>query len=1058
VYKAPDAELDRLVAIKVPRAGCFATAEEEARFLREARSAGRLTHPGIVPVHEIASHDGLPFLVSDYIDGRTLAALLAERRPGFREAAELVAQVADALDHAHRHKVVHRDVSPRNILIDAAGRPHVTDFGLARRDEGSVAVTREGQILGTPAYMSPEQAAGEQARIDGRSDVYSLGVILYELLTGELPFRGTLTTLLRQVLEEEPRPPRKLNDRIPRDLETVCLKAMAKSPARRYPTAADLAADLCRWLKGEPVRARPVGNLERLGRWCRRNPGVAGLTAAVAAALLAGTAASLHFAFEARTQAEETRKHLYGAHIGLARRYWEENRVGQVLDLLTQRGESDLRGWEWDYQYRLCHAELRTLEPCAGIFGLAFRPDGRQLATGRGDRGLMLWDVASGRPLRTWESGEGGVRRIAFRPGGDELVSVSADVEGEQRIVEVWEAAAGRRLAGFGVGRKESVLALSPNGRRVATQRADGGVALWDVDTRQPLGPLRGAPEDSDGAAFSTDGARIALAGPDKTVTILDTAGGQKLCSFFSQTLMPGGCLAFSPDGTRLAMTGGESTVRVWDTADGRLLASCTGHAVQASTVAFSPDGRWLASGGQDRAVRLWDVVSGQEQRVLRGHAGPVWDIAISHDGRRLASASQDRTVRLWDVAGGAELATLRGHESQVFGVAFSADDRLLASASRDGTVKVWDVAGGRVLRTLAGHQDNGKPSPVHAVAFSPDGSRLASASDDRTIKLWDAASGQELRTFTGHTNYVYGVTFSPDGRLLASASQDSTVRVWQADSGREVRTLTGHAGYVWAVAFSGDGRRLASAGGDGTLKLWDTTTWQELYSLPGGACWAGVAFSPDDHWLASVTVDRRLRLWDARPLTDEVRRQREALALVELLFAPPATRAEVVAAVGAEVGISDEVRRQALAFAESWREETGFQQAAWQIVRQPGAAADRYRQALAWAETACSLRPDSGFCLTTRGVAQYRLGRYQDALATLTQADERNGGFFADRVFFLLVRHRLGQEEEARRLLQASRNELGNEPTLRRDEECGAILHEAEAEMRKPADHHEPR
>jgi WD40 repeat protein len=1139
VYKARDAELDRLVAVKLPRAGCFATPEEEARFLREARSAGQLTHPGIVPIHEIGYQDGLPYLVSDYVEGRTLAALLAERRPGFRETAELVAQVADALDHAHLHKVVHRDVSPRNILIDAAGRPHVTDFGLASRDEGSVVVTREGQILGTPAYMSPEQAAGEQARVDSRSDVYGLGVILFELLTGEPPFRGTLTTLLRQVIEEEPRPPRKLNDRIPRDLETVCLKALAKAPPRRYQTGGELAADLRRWLKGEPVRARPVGNLERLGRWWRRNPVVAGLSAAVAAALLAGTGASLHFAFESRTRAEETRQHLYAAHIGLARRYWEENRVDQVLDLLRRTtprpGESDLRGWEWDYQDRLCHAELRTLENNAGRYGVAFSPDGRQLATAGGTRVLTLWDVAGGRPLRTWNiDGGGEVRGIAFRPGGDELVSVSED-----GTIEVREAATGRRLTGFGLGDKEPPLALSPNGRRVATRAVDGNVGLWDVDTGRLLGRLHGYGGDIGGIAFSPDGARIALIGSDQTVKVWDTASRQELCSFIGNTMRPG-WLAFNPDGTRLALTGGDSTVRLWDTADGQLLATCTGHTGQVSALAFSPDGRWLASGGQDqtvrlwdgvtgrplrtwrghlhaidavafspdghwlasatsgtvkvwatagdpesrvlprqtatlsavafspdghwlasaghdRTVRLWDVVSGQEHRVLRGHLRDVWNMAFSHDGKWLASASHDRTVRLWDVAGGAERATLRGHEGIVFGVAFSADDRLLASASRDGTVKLWDVASGQELRTLQRHQDNGEPSPVHAVAFSPDGRRLASASDDRTIKLWDTATGLELRTLTGHTDYVYDVAFSPDGRCLASASHDRTVRVWEAGSGREILTLSGHAEHVWAVAFDRRGRRLASASGDGTVKLWDTATWQELYSLRAGGYWPGVAFSPDGHWLASVTDDRRLRLWDARPLTDDVRQEREALTLVELLFARPSTRAEVVAAIRADSAIHEGIRQQALALAEDLREETGFQEAAWQVVRQPGAEADRYRQALTWAETARGFRPDSGFCLSTLGVAQYRLGRYQDALATLTQADERNGGFFADRAFLLMARHRLGQEEAARRLLQEFRKDVEDEPSWNRDVEGRAFLREAEAEVRGPANRNEP-
>jgi hypothetical protein len=282
VYKARDSELDRIVALKVPRAGYFSTAEEEERFLREARSAARLSHPNIVPVHQVSHEQGLPYIVSDFIDGRTLADLLAGPRPSFRETAELIAQLAEALEYAHGQKVIHRDIKPGNILIDQSGRPHLTDFGLARRDEGEITVTLKGQILGTPAYMAPEQAAGEQGQVDSRSDEYSLGVVFYELLTGELPFRGNKRMLLYQVQHEEPRPPRKLNDGIPRDLETICLKAMAKEPTRRYPTAGELAEDLRRYLKGEPIQARPVGKGERLWRWCRRNPVVACLAGSLA--------------------------------------------------------------------------------------------------------------------------------------------------------------------------------------------------------------------------------------------------------------------------------------------------------------------------------------------------------------------------------------------------------------------------------------------------------------------------------------------------------------------------------------------------------------------------------------------------------------------------------------------------------------------------------------------------------------------------------------------------------------------------------------------------------
>ncbi|HZT80642.1 MAG TPA: protein kinase [Gemmataceae bacterium] len=282
VFRARDADLDRVVAIKFLRAGRLAGQEDVDRFLREARSAARLKHPGIVSLYETGqAEDGTYYLVEEFVPGQTLAQRLAEGPIGPRAAAELVAQVADALDYAHRHGVIHRDLKPSNIMLDQDGRPHLMDFGLAKRDGDDTPLTLDGEVLGTPAYMSPEQARGEAHKVDGRGDVYSLGVILYELLTGERPFQGNRRMLLLQVLEDEPRPPRRLCPEVPRDLETVCLKAMAKEPPRRYATGRDLADDLRRWLAGEPIKARPVGRAERLWRWCRRNPVPAGLLLAV---------------------------------------------------------------------------------------------------------------------------------------------------------------------------------------------------------------------------------------------------------------------------------------------------------------------------------------------------------------------------------------------------------------------------------------------------------------------------------------------------------------------------------------------------------------------------------------------------------------------------------------------------------------------------------------------------------------------------------------------------------------------------------------------------------
>lgn len=903
VYRARQTGLNRLVAIKMLLSGGQASTEEVQRFQAEAEAAAKLDHPNIVPIYEVGERDGQRFFSMAYVEGPSLAQRMREEPFTPRLAAEMTRNIAAAVHYAHTQGIIHRDLKPANILLGLDGRPRVSDFGLAKTLENNAELTTTGQILGTPSYMAPEQAMGKVSEISPRSDVYALGAILYEALVGRPPFRdSSVWETIRQVIHSDPVTPRLLNRSVPRDLETIVLKALEKEPAARFASAQDLADDLGRFLSDEPIFARPVSRTEKCFRWVRKNRTVSTLAATLLGLLLligigsAGSATMIRWQESQRTKLAGEKDQLQTQKTNLeqqtttlkkqsrAERYFSDmllaadalristgiGRVREFVDPWDQdREQPDLRGWEWHFLRSAAHEEFDFIEikttqglnvPLSTI---AFHPREEVVAVGAATGDLYVGPIDDATQIQFASDHELHITNLVWRPDGERVATASLDGK-----VFVWMPDPLQKVDEIDFGKIVFAVDYSPDGKWLAVMVQDDGVHILNAETKERIAHLTDKVAGQSTIKFSPHGELLAIAahlgGDSYEIHLWNTATWQNE-SLANKKPFVGhkqqiNRIVWSQKGDRLLTASFDRTIKEWSVSEQQLLRSFDTHTAQVTSAQYARQERDIVSVGWDYAFRRFDILSGKQTYLGRGHIKRAQWSSLNSEGDLLATVGEDGVIRLWDLQDPRAAVAERKHAAKSLEdpypqIVWKHDGQQLA-ASLNSTTCWWNGDENEAFAVGAG-----------ALPEWSAGDEYLSRWEGDVLHVRETRGRQQTRTFQapeqgfGHCRSVWSTKGT---RLLISTG--SRLFLWDL-SQPEPREFARNLNSVKGMAWSPSDEQVLITGTDGVVKIFQTGEGKELQSFqPHPLSHAvSVAWSPSGEQFITCSPDRTAIVWNVQ-------------------------------------------------------------------------------------------------------------------------------------------------------------------------------------------------